>query len=48
MTVLPAVGDSIGVDTPADAEAVERILREDEAAGGAAGANVAREAGGER
>ena len=37
MTVLPAVGDSIGVDTPADAEAVERILRNDEAAGGAAG-----------
>ncbi len=52
MTVLPAVGDSIGVDTPADADEVERILRNESAAGeagaGAAGAHVAREAGGER
>lgn len=49
MTVLPAVGDSIGVDTPADAEAVERILRNGSAAGEvAAGAREAREAGGER
>lgn len=47
MTVLPAVGDSIGVDTPADAEEVERILRSESAAG-EAGANEAREAGGER
>ena len=31
MAVLPAVGDSIGVDTPADAEAVERILRNESA-----------------
>ncbi len=52
MTVLPAVGDSIGVDTPADAEEVERILRNESAAGEASagenGARVAREAGGER
>ena len=52
MTVLPAVGDSIGVDTPADAEEVERILRNESAAGeagtGAAGAHEAGEAGGER
>ena len=46
MAVLPAVGDSIGVDTPADAEAVERILRQ-EAAGGAAAVAGTRE-GGER
>lgn len=48
MTVLPAVGDSIGVDTPADAEAVERILRNEEAAGGAARKARAGEEGGER
>ncbi len=48
MTVLPAVGDSIGVDTPADAEAVERILRDEAAAGDTADANARREAGGER
>lgn len=52
MTVLPAVGDSIGVDTPADADEVERILRNESAAGeasaGEGGARVAREAGGER
>ncbi len=47
MTVLPAVGDSIGVDTPADAEEVERILR-NESSAGEAGARVEREAGGER
>lgn len=52
MTVLAAVGDSIGVDTPADADEVERILRNESAAGkasaGESGARVAREAGGER
>ncbi|MHB1045736.1 MAG: 3-deoxy-manno-octulosonate cytidylyltransferase [Thermoanaerobaculia bacterium] len=52
MTVLPAVGDSIGVDTPADADEVERILRNESAAGkasaGESGARVEREAGGER
>jgi 3-deoxy-manno-octulosonate cytidylyltransferase (CMP-KDO synthetase) len=47
MTVLPAVGDSVGVDTPADAEEVERILR-NESSAGEAGARVEREAGGER
>ncbi len=46
MAVLPAVGDSIGVDTPADAEAVERILRQ-EAAQSAAAVAGTRE-GGER
>jgi 3-deoxy-manno-octulosonate cytidylyltransferase (CMP-KDO synthetase) len=45
MAVLPAVGDSIGVDTPADADTVERILRSGTALGDAASA---REAGGER
>jgi 3-deoxy-manno-octulosonate cytidylyltransferase (CMP-KDO synthetase) len=45
MAVLPAVGDSIGVDTPADADTVERILRSGAALGDAASA---REAGGER
>ncbi len=48
MAVLPAVGDSIGVDTPADAEAVERIILKEAAAREAAGAGTEREAGGER
>lgn len=48
MTVLPAVGDSVGVDTPADAEAVERILRSGEAAGEAARKARSGEEGGER
>jgi len=48
MAVLPAVGDSIGVDTPADAEAVERILKGEAAASEAAGAAAGRGAGGER
>ena len=48
MAVLPAVGDSIGVDTPADAEAVERILLNEAAAGETGGTSEAREAGGER
>jgi 3-deoxy-manno-octulosonate cytidylyltransferase (CMP-KDO synthetase) len=48
MAVLPAVGDSIGVDTPADAEAVERILESETAAGGAARSVLAGEEGGER
>ena len=48
MAVLPAVGDSIGVDTPADAEAVERILENETAALGAARSGLADEAEGER
>ena len=46
MAVLPAVGDSIGVDTPADAEAVERILRRE--AAGEAVPVAGRKEGGER
>lgn len=48
MAVLPAVGDSIGVDTPADAEAVERILANEAAADGAARTALSGEEGGER
>ena len=48
MAVLPAAGDSIGVDTPADAEAVERILASEAAADGAARTALAGEEGGER
>lgn len=48
MAVLPAVGDSIGVDTPADAEAVERILANEAAADGAGRTALAGEEGGER
>ena len=44
MAVLPAVGDSIGVDTPADAEAVERILSQ-QAAGAPAVGNAEGGAG---
>lgn len=48
MAVLPAVGDSIGIDTPADAEAVERILESEAEAAGAARKARAGEEGGER